>query len=364
MVSIINNLIVNACVVNVGEETVLMNTNLLRAIAILLFIGALFVGWYGYQISKSETDAVVAPPRIVNVSQVVVNRDAKAGERLNESDLRIEQVPQFNSAGFASTTPVIGRVLNQDVAANTAVLSSSLQQLSPAAQLLKNGERAVAVKIDEVAGVGGYIKPGDFVDVLLFANDDRDMKRRSISQVVLSNLRVISFGETIQEINKADDSTTATPISTGLTPAQSKQQDKPSSATRSAVLAVKENEATRLMLAASIGQLRLALRGEESLAVPALTDDSAKLTPAPQANSSGNTHIVAIQVNKYDSHFIQNDELLKAPAEKALGSTSSSTNTVKHKKSTQAAQPSRITVHAGDKTELVTVKNIAAKDTK
>ncbi|WP_047541278.1 Flp pilus assembly protein CpaB [Methylotenera versatilis] len=328
-----------------------MNTNLLRAIAILLFIGALFVGWFGYQMSKSEAAAVAAPPKIVNVPQVVVNRDAKAGERLNELDLRIEQVPQFNSAGFASTTPVVGRVLNQNIAANTAVLSSSLQQLGPAAQLLKSGERAVAVKIDEVAGVGGYIKPGDFVDVLLFANDDRDMKRRSISQVVLSNLRVISFGETIQEVNKTDDSSTQTPISTSLNPAQSKPQDKPSSATRSAVLAVKESDATRLMLAASIGQLRLALRGEEPLASSALADDSAQLNPVPQAN-------------QYDSHFIQNDELLKAPTEKVQNATSSNTTTVKHKKSTQAAQSSRITVHSGDKTELVTVKNIAAKGTK
>lgn len=355
-------------VVNVEKETVRMNTNLLRAIAILLFIGALFVGWYGYQMSQSEAATVVAPPKIVNVPQVVVNRDAKAGERLNALDLRIEQVPQFNSAGFANTTPVVGKVLNQDIAANTAVLSSSLQQLGPAAQLLKSGERAVAVKIDEVAGVGGYIKPGDFVDVLLFANDDREMKRRSISQVVLSNLRVISFGETIQETNKtdkADDSATPS-IANELNPTQSKPQDKPSNATRSAVLAVKENEATRLMLAASIGQLRLALRGEEPLTPTASANDSAKLASTPQTNPSGNSHIAEAQASQYDSHFIQNDELLKAPSEKVRSAALSQLNTTKAKpkKSTQTTQSSRITIHSGDKTELVTVKNIAAKDSK
>lgn len=343
-----------------------MNTNILRAIAILLFIGALFVGWFGYQMSKSETAAATAPPKVINVPQVVLNRDVKAGERVSEIDLRIEQVPQFNSAGFASTKPVIGKVLNQDIAANTVLLMSNLQQLGPAAQLLKNGERAVAVKIDEVAGVGGYIKPGDFVDVLLFANDDRDMKRRSIAQVVLSNLRVISFGEAIQEANKTDAPDTATPITNGLNPTQSNTQDKPNNATRSAVLAVKESEATRLMLAASIGQLRLALRGEEPLVSPASADDSAKISPAPQVNPAATTQIATVQANQYDRHFIQNDELLKAPTETVPSPAKSNINktAVKYKKNTQATQSTRITVHSGDKTELVTVSNIAAKDKK
>jgi pilus assembly protein CpaB len=343
-----------------------MNTNLLRAIAILLFIGALLVGWYGYKMSKPDTIAVALPPKIVNLPQVVVSRAVKAGERLNELDLRIEQVAQFNTAGFASITPVVGRTLNQDIAANTAVLNSSLQQLGPLAQLLKKGERAVAVKIDEVAGVGGYIKPGDFVDVLLFSNDDRDMKRRSISQVVLSNLRVLSFGENIQEINKTDTLPTATLSSTGLNPAQSKQQDKQSNATRSAVLAVKENETTKLMLAASIGQLRLALRGEEPLVSPAFTVGSNRSNSVAQVNPSGSTQISETQTNQYESHFIENDELLKTPTEKLQNSTLKSTNTtkVKHKKSIHSVQSTLITIHSGDKTELVAVSNIAAKDTK
>ncbi len=356
-----------------------MNTNILRILALLMFIGALFFGWYGYQARKSQEKPLVPSPAAQKAAQVLLIRNVTAGEKLNEADLRIEQVSQFNASGFSSTTQVVGNIVNQDLVANTVLLDSSFQKLGPAARLLKSDERAVAVKIDEVSGVGGYIKPGDYVDVLLFANDDRDMKRKSIAQIVLSNLRVISFGEVIQEVNKTSDTTVTTPIASEVNQLQANREDKPNTTTRSAVLAVKEGEATRLMLAASIGQLRLALRGEESLPTSSgLVDvqnnksavessiSSIGINNDEKTNIPKNEQKVAFIAKKYESHYIQNDELLKGPTERFQNSTFSSdkSNIVKSKKIIKNIQPMRIIVHAGDKTESILVTNAAVRDIK
>lgn len=356
-----------------------MNTNILRILALLMFIGALFFGWYGYQARKSQEKPLEPSPMVQKSAQVLLIRNVMAGERLNEADLRIEQVSQFNVSGFSSTAQVTGNVVNQDLAANTVLLGSSIQKLGPAARLLKSDERAVAVKVDEVSGVGGYIKPGDYVDVLLFANDDRDMKRKSISQIVLSNLRVISFGEVIQEVNSTSDITVSTPIASEVNQLQANREDKPNTTSRSAVLAVKEGEATRLMLAASIGQLRLALRGEESLPTSSSLFDAKNNKPAVQSSISSidinndektnipkNEQKVAVLKKKYESHYIQNDELLKEPPERFQNSILSrdKTNIVKSKKIIKNIQPTRIIVHAGDKTESILVTNAAVRDVK
>lgn len=355
-----------------------MNTNILRILALLMFTGALFFGWYGYQARKTQEKPLIPSPVVQRSAQVLLVRNVIAGERLNESDLRIEQVSQFNASGFSSTAQVTGNIINQDLAANTVLLSSSIQKLGPAARLLKSDERAVAVKIDEVSGVGGYIKPGDYVDVLLFANDDRDMKRKSISQIVLSNLRVISFGEVIQEVNKTSGTSVPTPIEGGVNQIQSNREDKPNTTTRSAVLAVKEGEATRLMLAASIGQLRLALRGEEllpnSLPLDAQLNNKSTVVASisnigknsEEINISKYEQKVAVLAKKYESHYIQNDELLKEPIERFQKTTfnSDKTNIVKSKKIIKNIQPIRIIVHSGDKTESISVKNVAVKDVK
>lgn len=326
-----------------------MNTNILRVVAILLFVGAIFFGWYGYKISKPQP-VNLPVPKVVTVPQVVTTRAISAGEILKDSDLGVQQVGRFNSLGFSSPQEVIGRVVNSNIESGATLLMNNFQQLGPAAELLKSGERAVAIKVDEVAGVGGFIKPGDYVDVLLFAHDERDTKRNSIAQVVLSNLRVISYGEEIQNDDKSNDAATTGTTSAASSiknPLEGQSKPKASNTARSAVLVVKDADTSKLMLAASIGQLRLALRGEEATQV---TTDSNVVNAASQGQT----------------HFVKSEELLQGgiesrpipiqPSVSAVYASASNTNTRKAKPVSKV-KSSVVIVHYGDKTEKVVVKD-------
>jgi pilus assembly protein CpaB len=67
--------------------------------------------------------------------------------------------------------------------------------------ILPDGKRALTVKVDEVAGVGGFIHPGDHVDVLV----DLPIKdtHEHFSKTILHDIAVLTIGQIWQP--KGDD---------------------------------------------------------------------------------------------------------------------------------------------------------------
>lgn len=339
--------------------------NPLKLVAIVLFLCSLFVG-ISALILREPVAETSKPEEIITSPQVFISRDVLAGERLKEQDLNVEQVLHFNPKGFSSFSSVVGKIATTDLTANTVVLNTQLREMGPAAQLLKKDERAVAIKIDEVTGVGGYIAPGDYVDVLMYATDNNDIKRRGVSQIVLSNLRVISIGDVIQEPVKQKNA-----FNENLNPAENNQNNTPQATSRSAVLAVDEKGATKLMLAANIGQLRLALRGEDPL-IGLLALESA---PTDEELNLQDGNILKDTVTNaaikkpeddnstvFDNHFVVSEELLKAPATKPDQTNQHKANEKRYlRKSPSTVE---IIVHNGNKTSLVKVKDSAKKGAK
>ena len=255
-----------------------MSGNLLRIIAIVLLIGAILVGWYGYQLSDqpppSTTTVDKAPVKLQ--PQVTARQTISAGHVLTMEDLTVDQVRQPNALGFASRSALVGRVVTEQIEAGMPLLATNFPVLGPAAELLRSGERGVSIKVDEVVGVSGFVKPGDHVDVLLYRQAGNEAVDESSAQVVLRDVRVIGFGQEIQQEQQIADETKAG--DTADKAARSlKNSDKTGASSRSAILAVNERDMTKLMLAANSGSLRLALRGAEPPAVttePAVTNNN------------------------------------------------------------------------------------------
>lgn len=75
------------------------------------------------------------------------------------------------------------------------------------AAILPSGKRAVAIKTDNRgdSSAGGFILPGDRVDVVRLARDDEATKARGVevmtAQPILANVRVLAIGQNIEEQN-------------------------------------------------------------------------------------------------------------------------------------------------------------------
>lgn len=236
-----------------------MNSTLLRTIAILLALGAIITAWLGYRMSNQPA-APQLPKVQITYPQLVSTRDVAAGEILTAADVEIQNLPQKDPVALTSASQAVGKLPLVPIAKGSLVLASQFPVLSPVAQSLQPDERAVAIKVNEVVGVGGFVKPGDHVDVLLYLRAERETQDVSSAQVVLSNVRVLAYGdeagqpETASAMPTEDD---ASAIDKGV----NKLENIRAKDGKSAILAVASQEASRLMLAENSGILKLALRG-------------------------------------------------------------------------------------------------------
>ncbi|PKM36250.1 MAG: Flp pilus assembly protein CpaB [Gammaproteobacteria bacterium HGW-Gammaproteobacteria-10] len=220
---------------------------------------------YFVLVPKQEVERVeVKEPK--GEAVVFAARDISAGQAITEDDLTTGLVPTRPVRSYATGTAIVGRRPRVDIATGEMLMSGHFPTYSQLALSLHEGERAVAVKVDEVSGTGGFIEPGDHVDVLLYLRADRETGPNSSGQVVLTNVRVLAFGNMLESSDqRVDESDRAPEQSNGIkaVTGHSKKIEPTGKKSKTAVLAVAESDASTLMLAESGGKIRLALRGVE-----------------------------------------------------------------------------------------------------
>jgi pilus assembly protein CpaB len=91
------------------------------------------------------------------------------------------------------------------------------------------------VRVDDVRGVAGFIRPGDFVDIVLIAEEGA-ARRENYSEVLLQHVKVLAVDQLASE-----------------------SQEKPSIA-KAVTLEVTPVQAQKILLASNIGKLSLILR--------------------------------------------------------------------------------------------------------
>jgi pilus assembly protein CpaB len=106
-------------------------------------------------------------------------------------------------------------------------------QRATLSSLVQDGMKAVTIRVNDVEGVGGFVLPGDHVDVVLTRNKSGSAPT---SEIVLQNTRVLAVDQS------ADERATKATVSKSVT------------------LEVNIVDAQKVWLAASVGNLSLLLR--------------------------------------------------------------------------------------------------------
>jgi pilus assembly protein CpaB len=232
----------------IKQETTTIMTWLLRGLALALAIGAVVAAVVGYRLSTQPMSAKPAPPAETVVQAA---RALRAGDPIGQADLAVTTVPTRPTGSFANPGLVVGQTPAVDVPAGEILNRSHFQTSGRLSRSVRAGERAVAVKVDEVAGLAGFAEPGDRVDVLFHVRGSKETANSTSAQVVLANVRLLAYGEMVQQAPSGSES----PL-----PRTAEKPASRASSHSSAVLAVPEAAAARLMLAANSGNLRLSLR--------------------------------------------------------------------------------------------------------
>jgi pilus assembly protein CpaB len=271
-----------------------MSSRLTLILAGLFLFAALLAGYWGLRLSRpaelptappmapNEVAAPApvipaAPPEPARSPIVVLRRAVPANTPLSADDLLVERLQVVPAGAFQQLDQALGRSSARPLAAGSWLDESSFQTGGPLARMIRPHERAVAVAVDDVIGAAGQLRPGDYVDVLLFLREENNNPQSS-AQVVLPALRVLSVDQQTGLANDGRPAQTAEEQK-----ARREQQALSSNTTRTVGLAVPEALASRLMLAAQAGTLRLAVRSADEQRLAAYwsgQDASAQLDDA------------------------------------------------------------------------------------
>ncbi|WP_038205947.1 Flp pilus assembly protein CpaB [Xenophilus azovorans] len=242
-----------------------------RLAALALLLLALALGGYAWLLGRKPpppaagAPAAASAPAARQYAVVVAAKPLPAGEPIAQDAVRVVQLPIKPADALADTAAAVARVPVYDIAENTPLTESQL--VSGLALRLEPGERAVAVKADEVMGVGNRVRPGDFVDVFFVLKSDGKDVDRSQARLLLPRMRVLAFGSA---------SVDGAPAAAGN--GQRGNAGRPEPA-RTAVLAVPVDQVNRLALGDASARLLLALRRPDDEAVP----DADLFAPLPTA---------------------------------------------------------------------------------
>jgi pilus assembly protein CpaB len=174
-------------------------------------------------------------------SQVVVAaRDVQLGTALTADMLKTVEWPSNALPDGAVTDAKLleTRVVRTAVQRGEALLDRKLAPIGTKGGLssvISEGKRAVTVRVNEVVGVAGFALPGNLVDVMVNAKDAQD---RPVSKIVLEQILVLAIA---QEANR--DETKPKVVS-------------------AVTLELLPEQAERLDLARSVGNLSLVLRNQ------------------------------------------------------------------------------------------------------
>ena len=150
-----------------------------------------------------------------------------------------EVIPPKAATGLKQ---VEGRVVKVPIPQGNPILFSMLAPEGTAAGLsgtLEDGKRALTVKVDEVAGVAGFIHPGDHIDVLV----DLPIKDATdhFSKTILHDITILTTGQIWEQ----------------------KGENKPV-VVNTVTLEVTPDQSEVLNLASNEGKIRLALRNRNN----------------------------------------------------------------------------------------------------
>ena len=182
-----------------------------------------------------------------NLNKIAVAKVAiPIGSKIIPEQITVVQFPKESTpdGAFESPEKLAGRVAVVNIAAREPITEARLAPEGTSAGLaavIPEGYRAMTVKVDDAAGISGFIMPGTLVDVVVTIDPREGSGMQDpISKIVLQNIKVLANG---QNIDKPEN-------------------EREANAVKAVTLQVTPEQAEKLALASSEGKLQLVMRNQ------------------------------------------------------------------------------------------------------
>ena len=182
-----------------------------------------------------------------NLSKVAVAKvQIPLGTKIVAEQITVVQFPKESTPDgtFESADKLVGRVVVVNIPAREPITETRLAPEGTAAGLsavIPEGYRAMTVKVDDAAGISGFIMPGAFVDVVVVIDPREGSGMQDpISKIVLQNIKVLANGQNIDKPENQREANSVKAVTLQVTPEQ----------------------AEKLALASNEGKLQLVMRNQ------------------------------------------------------------------------------------------------------
>jgi pilus assembly protein CpaB len=252
--------------------------------AVVFGLLAVFVAqsWLNHQAELRMKGIDTSPKAVATRTVVVAGSPLRFGTQLAPTALREVEWPEgaIPAGTFTSINDLLAdgkRIVLAAIEPNEPILRQKITgpgQRATLSAVIQVGMKAVTVRVNDVEGVGGFVLPGDHVDVLMTRQGME--KGSGNNDVVIQNTRVLAVDQI------ADDST-----------------DKPA-VVKAVTLEVDTVAAQKLSLASSIGALSLVLRKAGEAAVEGTRQVTVSDLGSAQAfvNAAPASHVTTIGVTR------------------------------------------------------------------
>jgi pilus assembly protein CpaB len=166
---------------------------LIVSIVLGLAVTALAVVWVAQKGAVASNKVVVAV------------MDIELGSRLNPQMLTTVDWPSGSmpQGAFAELKNLEDRVVKTSIQRGEAILNAKLAPVGTQGGLsavITDGKRAMTVRVNDVVGVAGFALPGNYVDVMVNAQQDREgakinEEKQQISRTVLEHVLVLAVAQ-------------------------------------------------------------------------------------------------------------------------------------------------------------------------
>jgi len=172
-----------------------------RFVGVLIFAAAvaLAVSSLLYRALKNNSPQPAAAPATAKI--VVAAKDLDVGAVIKEEDVKLaDWTGAFPDGASSSPQELVGRGVISAMGAKEPVVEKRLAPKGAGggfSVLIPPGMRAVPLRVNEVAGVAGFVVAGMHVDVLISGNTPAgDVNRQgTITKTLLQNIEVLSAGQ-------------------------------------------------------------------------------------------------------------------------------------------------------------------------
>jgi pilus assembly protein CpaB len=161
---------------------------------------ALLTGVFFYEVYINHQPQPTAAAAPATTKIAVAAKDLEVGSVIKEDDLKLSDWSGPIPDGATSRPQeLLGRGVITPIVAKEPVIEKRLAPKGAGggfSVLIPPGLRAVPLRVNEVAGVAGFVVPGMHVDVLISGNaPGGDSRQGTVTKTLLQNVEVLSAGQ-------------------------------------------------------------------------------------------------------------------------------------------------------------------------